>query len=116
MIRKLLLIPIFFLVVIQQSHSQSNLTDSEVDYLIELGVTLEGTYQIQMIDTRALPTVELSLYKIIEEKRNLNKTVYHYLNSNMRIMILPQETIQNSDFISLERIKYISSKSSEYEK
>ena len=116
MIRKLLLIPIFYLIFIQQYHAQSNLTDSEVDYLIELGSNLEGTYQIQMIDTRALPTVELSLYNIIEEKRSLNKTIYHYLNSNMRIMILPQETIKNSDFIGVERIIYISSKNTEYEK
>ncbi len=116
MIRKLFLIPVFFLFFIQQFHTQSNLTDSEVYYLVELGADLEGTYQIQMIDTRALPTVELSLYKIIEEKRSLNKTIYHYISSNMRIMILSQEAIKNSDFIGIERIIYISSKNIEHEK
>ena len=116
MINKIYLILLLLSPLFNHSFAQSNLTDSEVDYLIELGATLEGTYQIQMIDTRALPTAELSLYKIIEEKRNINKTVYHYLNSNMRIMILPQETNQNSDFISLKRIKYISSNSTDYEK
>ena len=116
MINKIYLILLLLSPLFNHSFAQSNLTDSEVDYLIELGATLEGTYQIQMIDTRALPTAELSLYKIIEEKRNINKTVYHYLNSNMRIMILPQETIEKSDFIGIERIIYISSKNIEHEK
>ena len=116
MINKIYLILLLLSPLFNHSFAQSNLSESKVEELTKSGVYIEGTYQIQMIDTRALPTVELSLYKIIEEKRNINKTVYHYLNSNMRIMILPQETIEKSDFIGIERIIYISSKNIEHEK
>ena len=102
---------LFFLVpVFNISYGQSNLSESKVKELIALGVALEGTYQIQMIDTRVLPAVELSIYSIIQEQRSSKNVVYHYLNSNTRIMILSFETIENTNFKSLDRIAYISSK------
>ncbi len=114
MIRKLIIISLG-LVLMLNVKAQSNLSEQQVESLILLGHQLEGTFQIQMIDTRALPTVELSLYTIIDQKRDLNKTVYHYINSNMRIMIPSKEAIEKPDFISIERIKYISSNNIENE-
>lgn len=116
MIKNIYLILLLLSPLFNQSFAQSNLSESKAEELTELGVYIEGTYQIQMIDTRALPAVELSLYEIIEAKRDLNNTVYHYVGSNMRIMILPKEIIEHPDFISLENIKYISSKNIEDEK
>lgn len=107
---------LFFLVpVFNISYGQSNLSESKVKELIVLGASLEGTYQIQMIDTRVLPAVELSIYSIIQEQRSSKNVVYHYLNSNTRIMILSFETIETPNFKSLDRIAYISSKNIEYE-
>jgi hypothetical protein len=107
---------LFFLVpVLNISYGQSDLSESDVEELIVLGAALEGTYQIQMIDTRALPAVELSIYSIIQEQRSLKNVVYYYLNSNTRIMILSFETIESPNFKSLDRIAYISSENIEHE-
>ena len=115
MVNKAYLFLMFLVPLLNNSYGQSNLSESKVEELIELGSVLEGTYQIQMIDTRALPAVELSIYSIIQEQRSLKNVVYHYLNSNTRIMILSFQAIESPDFISLDRIAYISSKNIEHE-
>jgi len=70
----------------------------------------EGTYQIQMVDTRSLPSIPISLIKTIEEKRDETKLVYFFYKKNIRIKILPKKTILNKEFIPIDRIKHISSK------
>lgn len=71
---------------------------------------LEGTFQIQMIDTRSLPTFHISLYDKIEELRHESETTYYNVNANMRLKILPTLVIENEVFTPVERIVYISSK------
>jgi len=102
--------------VLNISYGQSNLLEAKVQELIELGSDLEGTYQIQMIDTRALPAVELSIYSIIQERRSSTNVVYYYINSNTRLKIFSLETIESPDFICSDRITYISSKNIKHEK
>ena len=109
MINKFILIICTLFVLQSQLFSQSNLTESQVEELNLLGSKIEGTFQIQMLDTRSKPTFELSLYKDIYDKRKNSENVYYNVNPNMRILILSKKVIESIDFNSIERVIYISS-------
>tara|TARA_R100000951_G_scaffold90347_1_gene78588 strand:- start:153 stop:500 length:348 start_codon:yes stop_codon:yes gene_type:complete len=90
------------------SQENANLNDS-INYE-ELSAKLEGTYQIEMIDTRSLPSFPAELLLIIEDKRDDNNIIYHRVSDVMRVKILPRSIINAKDFKPVERINYISSK------
>lgn len=75
-----------------------------------LSEKLMGTYQIEMIDTRSLPSFPAELLILIEEKRDENRIIYHKVSHMMRIKILPKSMIKAKNFKPVERISYISSK------
>lgn len=81
----------------------------ETTRLMDLLKKNEGTYQIQIIDSRELPTIPLSLMDTIEEKRDINETRYVWLKDNVRVKILSKKEITSTTFQSLERVKYFSS-------
>lgn len=89
--------------------AQETLSQDEVEELQSMSIKAKGTYQIQMIDTRSLPTIPLSLIKEIEKNRNDNEIVYLNINSNMRIKILSRTMINKNDFVLIDQIVYISS-------
>ena len=90
------------------SQENTNLNDS-ISYE-DLSKKLEGTYQIEMIDTRSLPSFPAELLLIIEDKRDDNNIVYHKVSDVMRVKILPRSIINAKNFKPVERINYISSK------
>ena len=108
MIYKFILIICTLFVFQSQLFSQSNLTESQVEELNLLGSKIEGTFQIQMLNTRSKPTFELSLYEIINEKRKIDENVYHNVNPKMRILILSKNIIDAENFKTIDRVKYIS--------
>jgi len=90
--------------------SQENLTKEEVATYISMMETAEGTYQIQMIDTRELPAIPIALIKTIEEHRKENETVYFFYKNNIRIKVLSRYEIQDNKRLTKdEKIIYISS-------
>ncbi|MEJ6582897.1 MAG: hypothetical protein QNL61_10515 [Crocinitomicaceae bacterium] len=105
--KKLTLSLCFVLTSATFSFSQSWLNQEQVQEYFNLSVALEGTYQIQMIDTRALPTITLDLFPQIDALRLENETSYFNVNQNMRIMILPREVINASNFVWVERVIHI---------
>ena len=115
MIRIFYLLIFIFFIFSKQSIAQSDLSESQVKELNELGVHIEGTFQIQLIDTRSKPSFELILYDVINKKRDLTQNVYHVVNPSMRILILPKEVIERTDFVSIQRVKYISSKETKHD-
>ena len=103
---------IFILLLILCSTSlfaQENLTKEEVSTYTSMLKKAEGTYQIQMIDTRELPAIPISLIKTIEEKRKNNETVYFHYKTNIRIKVLSRQEIKNKKLTTDEKIIYISS-------
>ena len=60
-----------------------------------------------MINTRALPTIRLDVFPQIDSLRLENETTYLNVNPNMRIMILPREVINASNFVWVERVIHI---------
>lgn len=81
----------------------------ETTRLMDLLNKLEGTYQIQIIDSRELPAIPLSLMDTIEAKRDQSVVKYVWLKSNIRVKILPKTEILSPTFQGLSRVTYISS-------
>lgn len=103
------LILVLILSLTTNSYCQENLSKEEVTKYTEMVKIAEGTYQIQMIDTRSLPSVPLSLIQTIEDKRDEIKVVYFQFKPKIRIKILPKQTINKKDFIFINRIIHIAS-------
>ena len=91
------------------SYSQENLTEQQVQEYMEIGSQIEGTFQIQMIDTRSLPTFPLELYPMIKEARKENEVIYIYPSGNMRIKIYSKNLIDSENFVPAARITHINS-------
>ena len=91
-------------------YSQKEYTQEQIQEIQDLNAQIEGTYQIQVIDSRKQPALPFELAKIVEEKRSQTETVYHYLDSNIRILILPENQMKRNKFTKDEKLIYISSK------
>lgn len=91
------------------SYCQEGLTKEEVKKYTKMTSELEGTYQIQMINTRSLPAIPLNLIKTIEEKRQDIETTYFFYKSNIRIKVLSRQDIQSKKLTTDEKIVYLSS-------
>lgn len=105
--KKLTLSLLFAFTSVAFSMSQSSLSEYQVQEYFELSVALEGTYQIQMIDTRALPTITLDIFPQISSLRSESVITYLNVNPNMRIMILPSQVINDPDFVWIERVVHV---------
>lgn len=74
---------------------------------IDSSVNIEGTYQIQVINTRNQPYIPSNLKEMVLEKRDATKTIYVSLGTNVRLKILPLSEISKPDFKSLEPLARI---------
>lgn len=81
----------------------------ETNRLMTLLSKFEGTYQVQIIDSRQLPTIPLSLMDTIEANRHETEVKYVWLPNNVRVKILPKSEIASSTFQGLPRVIHISS-------
>ncbi|MEO8760449.1 MAG: hypothetical protein ABI448_06130 [Bacteroidia bacterium] len=98
---------------LHQLHAQEMPKEKvESQRLMNLYNKLEGTYQIQIINSREEPAIPLTIMDSIEIKRQQNTTVYFWLKSNVRVMIPAYSLINKQDFSLLERVKYVSSNES----
>lgn len=68
---------------------------------------LEGTYQVQIINSRELPTIPLSLMDQVEQKRDASAVTYVWLKSNTRVKILSKTQIEDPAFKKLEKVTHI---------
>lgn len=81
----------------------------ETTRLMDLLNKLEGTYQVQIIDSRELPAIPLSLMDTIEAKRDKDVVKFVWLKSNTRVKILPKTEILSPTFKGLTRVIHLSS-------
>lgn len=103
------LLLLFFSLCSMKGFTQTDSGKAETDRLMKLLSKLEGTYQVQIIDSRELSTIPLSLMDTIQAKRDENSVKYVWLKNNVRVKILPTTEIQAPNFKSLERVIHISS-------
>lgn len=106
---KKLVLSLFFLVLgIFKGYSQQD-SKAETERLMTLLNKLEGTYQVQIIDSRELPTIPLSLMDTIIAKRSETEVQYVWLKSNVRVKILSNAEIKAPTFKGLLRVTHVSS-------
>lgn len=103
------ILSVCFILVSLSIFAQSDLTDEQVSQYTQMALEAEGTYQIQMIDTRETPAITLDLFPQILASRHATEITYLTIKPSMRIMILPLSTVQSPDFHEVERIKHINS-------
>ncbi len=82
---------------------------AETDRLMKLYQKLEGTYQVQVIDSREKVGFPLATLDEIVSKRQTSETVYLWLKSNIRVMVLPFSEINKPEFVRLPQTAYYSS-------
>lgn len=99
-----------FLVILFASFSRGMAqqdSKAETSRMMDLLNKLEGTYQVQIIDSRELPAIPLTLMDTIVAKRDLELTQYVWLKNNIRVKILSKKEITSPSFKGLTRIAYI---------
>lgn len=84
-------------------------SQAETNRLMDLLNKFEGTYQVQIIDSRELPAIPLSLMDTIQARRDENLVKFVWLKSNTRVKILPKTEILSPSFQGLTRVIHISS-------
>lgn len=106
---RLLLVMILFSTasVFAQVSDKDNVK-SEEQKISQLSKELEGTWQIQVINSRKMPAIPIQVVETIEQRRLDNDTSYYYLYPDIRIMILPRKVILNKNFNKIEKITHIS--------
>lgn len=83
-------------------YSQASLSKDEAQALVDLKDQMAGTYQIQMIDTRAQPSIQLSIFQDIYDARKQNETVFISLSPNCRVKIVSVNEMNSASFVPLE--------------
>ena len=108
-----ILVILFFSFSIKTTAQSAQKTGKEeTERLVALQKKLEGTYQIQVIDSREKVAFPLSTLDVIETKRTKTDTIYFWLKERVRIMVLPANELNKVDFKPLTNTVYISSDSS----
>ena len=80
---------------------------AETNRMMDLLNKLEGTYQVQIIDSREMPAIPLSLMDTIVAKRDQEITQYVWLKNNIRVKILSRKEISSPTFRGVTRIAYV---------
>ncbi len=96
-----------FALCAQQSDPEKARAESK--RLMELYQKMEGTYQVQVIDSREKIGFPLSSLDSIQSKRHQTETVYLWLKPNVRIMVPSYADIKKTGFVPLPQTAYYSS-------
>ena len=97
---KAILVFLLFFIGIFKSFGQSN---HVVNYTPE---NFDGTYQIEIHNTRLQPSLPSNIIEIVNNNRLENETFYYPLDSNIRIRIASRTEIYSPSFERLDFIKY----------
>lgn len=92
---------------VEAQTTQSNDAQAHTAYLKQLSIELNGTYQVQMINTRALPTFDMELLVQVKNKRLQSDTLYIPVSEIQRIMVLPKDVIEDPNFQGVGYVEYV---------
>ncbi len=85
----------------------SGLSAQNTGTVLQQNSTAEGTWQIQVINSRNQPFIPGNIDQMIAENRHASETVYVQLGSEVRLKILSLSEINRPQFIPLEKIIFI---------
>lgn len=71
--------------------------------LMSLFNQLEGTYQVQVLNSRDKTEIPLYIMDSIQMKRHKTEVVYFPIKNNVRVMVLPYSVINKKGFTGSER-------------
>lgn len=97
----------FVLCTSMANAQETSKQEKETLRLKQLAKELEGTYQIQVINSRENPSLSFSFLDEIVAKRHKSDTIYFWPKRDVRIMILPESVIKVSDFKPLTTLTHI---------
>jgi len=97
-----------FLFLTFQVQSQTE-AKFESKRLMTLFNQLEGTYQVQVLNSRDKTEIPLYIMDSIQAKRHTTEVVYFPLKNNVRVMVLPYSVINKKGFVPVPRTANISS-------
>ncbi len=100
--KKTILLFLFLLIGITFTKAQS-----VADTLINHCYTIDGTYQIQVVNSRNQPLIPTNLNQIVISNRDKNEVKYVKLGTEVRLKILPLTEINKSNFTPLPKIGYV---------
>lgn len=103
--RKIVLVASVFLLVSAASAQQEQ--SPETKRLLALQTKLEGTYQVQVINSREKIAFPLTTLDAVEARRSPHDTVYFWLKEHVRIMVLPASVISGKEFTPVQKTVYI---------
>lgn len=73
-------------------------------------IKIQGTYQIQVINSRNEPFIPANIEEIVKKNRKKDQIVYYKIADDVRVLILPEVTINSTDFKPLDQIAHIEEK------
>ena len=82
-----------FSIILFSSVSLAQPSDS--DKYNELSTSLDGVFQIQMINNRRQPSYDTELLVKIKDDQQENERVSFFYKSNIRILILSKQEVQS---------------------
>jgi hypothetical protein len=106
-----LIAPALFMLFFHSAYAQQGKDSKEESKrLVALSQKLEGTYQVQIINSRELGEIPLQYMDSIVARRSPNQTIYiPYPNKNsIRIMVPSQSDIDKPGFVKLKKVVHIS--------
>lgn len=75
-----------------------NAEKKETERLTTLFHKLEGTFQVQVVNSRAKPEIPLWVADSVQVKRHQTQIIYLKLKPHIRVMILPFSVINQPNF------------------
>ena len=81
-------------------------TAQNSEYIIPQNTAAEGTFQIQVINSRSQPIIPANINELVTANRNATEIVYVQLGTDVRLKILPLSEINRPEFTRLEKVKH----------
>ncbi len=98
----------FFLITIgSYSFAQSNMSKEDIKKYEDMTASVEGTYQIQVLNTRDQPFIPFNIGEIVINNRKQDEIFYYQLSDNVRIKILPINQVNSNEYKPLSQIEHI---------
>ena len=69
--------------------------------------SIDGTYQIQVVNSRNKPYIPSNLNQLVLDNRDATQVKYVTLGSEVRLKVLPLSEINKPDFKPLEKIAHV---------
>ena len=97
---------VVFLSTAAFAKAQDNLSPEKVVELTELHQSIRGTYQIQLDGIRKQVALTLSMVEQIDAARSETEITYLPYSAQIRILILPRQTIRAKDFKPIKSVSH----------